>query len=109
MYNPVVPAVNPFHETRQLLNDTTLVNLREGVHHGSHRRFISGANVVKIHHALHSTCLHAPDDGLGVFAEQCGCFGCEGEKADREELWSTPEDEIKPNEVGSCEENCTNK
>lgn len=51
------------------------VNLRKRVHNGRHRGLVSRAHVVKIQHALHSTCLHSPDDGLGVFAEQCGCFG----------------------------------
>lgn len=55
-------------------------HLREGVDHGGDGRLLSGANVVKVHHALHGPGLHAPHDGLGVFAEE-GCrLGCGEEK-----------------------------
>lgn len=50
-------------------------NIREGVDHGCHRGFVPGADVVKVQHALHGTCLHAPDDGLGLLSEECGGFG----------------------------------
>lgn len=58
-----------------LIKHEILGNLREGVDHGCHRGFVPGAHVVKVQHALHSTCLHAPDNGLGVFAEERGGFG----------------------------------
>lgn len=44
-------------------------NLRERVDHGCHRGFVPGAHIVKVQHALHGTCLHAPDNGLGLFPE----------------------------------------
>lgn len=56
------------------------VNLRERVDHSCHGGFISGANVVKVQHALNSTRLHAPNNGLGLFSEECGGFSW-GEKA----------------------------
>lgn len=52
-----------------------LLNLRERVDHSCHRGFISGANVVKVQHALNSTRLHAPNNGLCLFSEECGGFG----------------------------------
>lgn len=56
-----------------------LLNLRERVDHSSHRGIIAGANVVKVQHALNSTRLHAPNNGLCLFSEECGGFGW-GEK-----------------------------
>lgn len=51
------------------------INLRERVDHCCHRGFISGANIVKVQHALNSTCLHAPNNGLCLFSEEDGGFG----------------------------------
>lgn len=45
---------------------------RERVDHGSHGGLVSGADVVKVQHALHGPGLHAPHDGLGVAAEEGG-------------------------------------
>ena len=45
---------------------------RERVHHGGHGGLISGADVVKVQHALYSPGLHAPHDGLCVAAEEGG-------------------------------------
>lgn len=45
---------------------------RERVHHGGHRRLISGTDVVEVQHALYGPGLHAPHDGLGVAAEEGG-------------------------------------
>lgn len=53
------------------------INLRERVDHCCHRGFISGANIVKVQHALNSTRLHAPNNGLCLFSEEYGCFGWE--------------------------------
>lgn len=50
-------------------------HVRERVDHGSDRRLVPGAHVVKVHHALHGPGLHAPHDGLGVFAEEGRCLG----------------------------------
>ena len=47
-------------------------DLRERVDHGGHRGLVSGADVVKVQHALHSPGLHAPHNGLGVAAEEGG-------------------------------------
>lgn len=55
--------------------------LREGVDHGGHGRLYSGADVVKVQHALHRPGLHAPHDGLGVFAEEGGCLGYRGKNS----------------------------
>lgn len=74
------------------------INLRERVDHSCHRGFISGANVVKVQHALNSTCLHAPNNGLGLFSEECGSFGW-GEVRETSEL-VTGKDCIKRGEGG---------
>lgn len=51
-------------------------HLREWINHGSDRRLIPGADIIKVQHALHRSCLHPPNDSLGVTAEQgCG-FTC---------------------------------
>lgn len=46
--------------------------LREGVNHGRNRRLLSGADVVKVQHALHRSRLHPPNYCLGMFAKK-GC------------------------------------
>lgn len=51
-------------------------HLREWINHGSYRRFVPGANVIKIQHPLHSPGLHAPNDRFGVAAEQGCSFTC---------------------------------
>lgn len=58
-------------------------HLRERVDHGCHRRLISGADVVKVHHALYCPSLHTPHYGLGVFAEKARCFGYRERVTDR--------------------------
>lgn len=57
-------------------SDAVACYLRERINHGSHGRFIPGANVIKVQHSLDSPGLHPPHDCLGVAAEQrCG-FTC---------------------------------
>ena len=65
-------------ESSQLKADS-----REGVDHGSDRRLVPGADVVKVKHALHSPRLHAPNQGLCVLGKEVGCFGY-GQKWERE-------------------------
>lgn len=61
-----------------------MINLREGVHHGCDRWLISGADIVKVQHALHCPCLHTPHYGLGVLAEEGGCLGYRVRKAKKQ-------------------------
>lgn len=73
------------------------INLRERVDHSCHRGFISGANIVKVQHALNSTRLHAPNNGLGLLSEECGGFGW-GEKVRETSELETGKDCIKRGE-----------
>lgn len=59
-------------------------HLRERVDHGCDRWLISGADVVKVQHALYRPGLHAPHDGLGVFAEEGCCLGYKERKTVRD-------------------------
>lgn len=76
------------------------INLRERVDHCCHRGFISGANIVKVQHALNSTRLHAPNNGLCLFSEEYGCFGW-GEKVGETSELGTHKDCIQTGEGGN--------
>ena len=63
-------------------------NSRERVDHGSHRGLVTGADVVKVQHALHGPGLHAPHDGLGMAAEEGGAlsWGAETQRVHPEHI-----------------------
>jgi len=65
-------------------------HLRERVDHGRDRRLLSGADVIKVDHALHGPRLHTPHDGLGVFAEEGSGLGCRERNAVTQRNLNTP-------------------
>lgn len=80
-----LPELLPFDEMYDV--STVTYRLRERVNHGCNRRLQSGADIVKVQHALHCSRLHTPHNGLGMLAKKGCCFSCKT-KTTRQKLKS---------------------
>lgn len=67
-------------QSKHKLKRKDRAHLRERVDHGCDRWLISGADIVKVQHALYCPSLHTPHYRLGVFAEEVSCLSYRGRK-----------------------------